>query len=85
LAQGTFYVGQFKGVGKVSLHSIVDTYGSYAFGFLHTSKVPEAAVAALHNDARPFYAERGIVVAAVLTDNAHGQRARVLRNRHPSL
>jgi len=69
LAQDTFYVGQFKGVGKVYLHSIVDTYGSYAFGFLHTSKVPEAAVAALHNDALPFYQERGIPVAAVLTDN----------------
>lgn len=69
LAQDTFYVGTFKGVGKVYLHSIVDTYGSYAFGFLHTSKVPEAAVAVLHNDALPFYAERGIPVVAVLTDN----------------
>jgi transposase InsO family protein len=69
LAQDTFFVGIFKGVGKVYLHSIVDTYGSYAFGFLHTSKVPEAAVAALHNDALPFYQERGIAVAAVLTDN----------------
>lgn len=69
LAQDTFFVGTFKGVGKVYLHSIVDTYGSYAFGFLHTSKVPEAAVAALHNDALPFYQARGIPVAAVLTDN----------------
>lgn len=79
LAQDTFVVGAFKGRGKVSLHSIVDTCGSYAFGFLHTSKVPEAAVAALHNDAPPFYHERGIPVrdipvrdipvTAVLTDN----------------
>src|SRR5437588_5944955 len=37
LAQDTFFVGSFKGVGKVYLHTIVDTYGSYAFGFLHTS------------------------------------------------
>jgi len=29
---------------------VVDTYGSYAFGFLHVSKQPEAAVAVLHND-----------------------------------
>jgi hypothetical protein len=27
---------------------VVDTYGSYAFGFLHVSKQPEAAVAVLH-------------------------------------
>ena len=69
LAQDTFFVGHFKGVGKVYLHTVVDTYGSYAFGFLHTSKVPEAAVAVLHNDALPFYAERSLRVGAVLTDN----------------
>jgi transposase InsO family protein len=69
LAADTFFVGSFKGVGKVYLHTVVDTYGSYAFGFLHTSKVPEAAVSTLHNDALPFYAERAIPVAALLTDN----------------
>lgn len=69
LAQDTFYVGQLKGVGKVYLHAVVDTYGSYAFGFLHTSKRPEAAVAVLHNDVLPFYQQKEIPVAAVLTDN----------------
>ena len=69
LCQDTFYVGQLKGVGKVYLHSLVDTYGSVAFGFLHTGKQPEAAVALLHNDALPFYQERDIPVAKVLTDN----------------
>src|SRR5579884_4086893 len=69
LSQDTFFVGHFKGVGKVYLHTVVDTYGSYAFGFLHTSKVPEAAVAVLHNDVLPFYQERGIPVEKVLTDN----------------
>lgn len=69
LAADTFQVGTFNGIGKVYLHSVVDTYGSYAFGFLHTSKLPAAAVAVLHNDALPFYAERGLAVGAVLTDN----------------
>jgi transposase InsO family protein len=69
LAQDTFFVGVLKGVGKVYLHVVVDTYGSHAFGFLHTSKQPAAAVAVLHNEALPFYAERGIPVGAVLTDN----------------
>ncbi len=69
LAADTFFVGAFKGVGKVYLHTVVDTYGSYAFGFLHISKVPEAAVSTLHNDALPFYAERAIPVSALLTDN----------------
>ena len=69
LSADTFFVGTLKGVGKVYLHAVVDTYGSYAFGFLHVSKQPEAAVAVLHNDVLPFYRERGLAVKAVLTDN----------------
>jgi transposase InsO family protein len=69
LCQDTFFVGSLKGVGKVYLHAVVDTFGSYAFGFLHVSKQPEAAVAVLHNDALPFYAKLGLKVGAVLTDN----------------
>jgi len=69
LSQDTFYVGVLKGVGRVYLHAVVDTFGSYAFGFLHTSKQPEAAVAVLHNDALPFYQERDLPVKAVITDN----------------
>ena len=45
LSADTFFVGSLKGVGKVYLHAVVDTFGSYAFGFLHVSKQPEAAVA----------------------------------------
>jgi len=69
LSQDTFFVGHLKGIGKVYLHTIVDTFGSYAFGFLHAGKQPEAAVAALHNEALPFYREHNLTVSAVLTDN----------------
>lgn len=69
LSQDTFFVGTLKGVGKVYLHTVVDTYGSYAFGFLHTSKQPEAAVAVLHNDVLPFYQDQDIQVEKILTDN----------------
>jgi transposase InsO family protein len=69
LSQDTFYVGVLKGVGRVYLHAVVDTFGSYAFGFLYTSKQPEAAVAVLYNDALPFYQQKEIPVKAVLTDN----------------
>ena len=60
---------RLKGVGKVYLHAVVDTYGSYAFGFLHVSKQPEAAVAVLHNEVLPFYHRLDLPVNAVLTDN----------------
>ena len=69
LSADTFFVGSLKGVGKVYLHAVVDTYGSYAFGFLHVSKQPEAAVAVLHNDVLPFYRNLDLPVGAILTDN----------------
>jgi transposase InsO family protein len=69
LSADTFMVGTLKGLGRVYLHAVVDTFGSYAFGFLHVSKQPEAAVAVLHNDVLPFYAELDLPVKAVLTDN----------------
>ncbi len=69
LSQDTFLVGTLKGVGKVYLQAVVDTYGSYAFGYLHTGKVPEHAVAVLYNDVLPTYEEWHLPVKAVLTDN----------------
>ncbi len=80
LSQDTFYVGRLKGVGRVYLHTVVDTFGSYAFGFLHTSKQPEAAVAVVHNDVLPFYQERAIAVTTILTDNG---REFCGTDRHP--
>jgi transposase InsO family protein len=69
LSQDVFFVGHFKGVGKVYAHTLVDTYGSLGFAFLHTSKQPEAAVSLLHNDVLPFYQKHKVPVKAVLTDN----------------
>lgn len=69
LCQDTKTVGAISGIGRVYLHAVVDAYGSYAFGFLYTSKVPEAAVAVLHNEVLPRYRKWGLDVEAVLTDN----------------
>ena len=80
LAQDTFYVGNFKGTGRVYMQAVVDTFGSYAFAFLHTTKLPECAVSVLINDAVPFYQDRGIKVNAVLTDNG---REYCGRETHP--
>jgi len=80
LSQDTFLVGNLKGIGKVYLHTVVDTYSSHAFGFLHVSKQPEAAAAVLHNDVLPFYRDVGLPVQAILTDNG---REFVGREDHP--
>jgi transposase InsO family protein len=69
LAQDTIYIGYLDDIGKVYLQSVVDTYGNYAFGFLHTGKIPDCAVAILHNTVLPFYQEHNLPVKAILTDN----------------
>jgi transposase InsO family protein len=69
LCQDTYYVGHLKGIGKLYMQSVVDSFGSYAFAFLHVTKLPECAAAVLHNDVLPFYRAKGLPVITVLTDN----------------
>jgi len=69
LAQDTFFVGHLKGVGKVWLQAVVDTFGSWGFAYLHTGKLPEHAVAVLHNEVLPRYEAWGLEVKSILTDN----------------
>jgi transposase InsO family protein len=68
LCQDTSSVGKWDG-GLLRLHAVVDTFSSYGFAFLYPSKQPEAAVAVLHNDVLPLYAEQQLGVQAILTDN----------------
>lgn len=65
----TFYVGLFKGVGKVYLFTAVDTFGSYAFGTLATERTARRAAELLYGQAVPFYQAHGLELVAVLTDN----------------
>ena len=69
LSQDTFLVGVIKGVGRVYLQAAVDTYGSYAFGKLYTSKLPETAVDLLYDKVLPFYEGHDLKVEHILTDN----------------
>ena len=76
LCQDTFYVGRLKGVGRIYLQAVVDTFGSFAFGKLYTSKRPETAVDMVYDRVLPFYAEQGIPVEAILTDNGTEYKGR---------
>ncbi len=59
LSADTFFVGSLKGVGKVYLHAVVDTYGSYAFGFLHDPCRSQAQLHRRHRRAvRPVHPAR---------------------------
>ena len=76
LCQDTFYVGRIKGVGRVYLQAVVDTYGSFAFGKLYTSKKQETAADILYDKVLPFYTEKKIKVENILTDNGTEYKGR---------
>ena len=69
ISQDTFYVGNFKGIGRVYMHTAVDTHGSYAFACLATDKMAQRAAELLWGQIVPFYEEHGIEIGAMLTDN----------------
>jgi transposase InsO family protein len=69
LCQDTFMIGTLKGIGRVYLQAVVDTYSSYAFGKLYTSKLPETAVEVLYDRVLPFYEFQDLTVEHILTDN----------------
>ena len=76
LCQDTFYVGRLKGVGRIYLQAVVDTYGSLAFGKLYTSKRQATAADVLYDCVLPFYESHGLPVQAVLTDNGTEYKGR---------
>ena len=67
--QDTFYWGTLKGVGKVYVQVVVDTFCSLAFAKVYTSKMPITACDLLYDRVLPFYEALGVEVGSVLTDN----------------
>ena len=81
VAVDTFYVGTLKGVGKVYLQSVLDTFSRMAWGHLYTSKLPVTAVHVLNNRVLPFFEEHGVKVKTLLSDNGREFCGRP--DRHP--
>lgn len=69
LAQDAVFLGYLHQLGKVYMQAVVDTCSNYAFGFLHTGKTPDCAVAVLYNDVLPFFKARKLPVRAIVTNN----------------
>jgi len=67
-SQDTFYVGTFKGVGRVYQQTFVDTYAKVAFAKLYTTKTPITAADLLNDRVLPFYQENGLPLLRMLTD-----------------
>ena len=67
-SQDTFYVGTFKGVGRVYQQTYVDTYAKVAHCKLYTTKTPITAADLLNDRVLPFYGEQALPVLRILTD-----------------
>lgn len=67
-SQDTFYVGTFKGVGRVYQQTYVDTYAKVAHCKLYTTKTPITAADLLNDRVLPFYASHELPVLRILTD-----------------
>ncbi len=67
-SQDTFYVGTFKGVGRVYQQTYIDTYAKVAHCKLYTTKTPITAADLLNDRVLPFYASQDLPVLRILTD-----------------
>lgn len=67
-SQDSFYVGHFKGIGRVYQQTYVDTYSKVAHCKLYTSKTPITAADLLNDRVLPFYEAQALPVLRILTD-----------------
>jgi len=67
-SQDTFYVGTFKGVGRVYQQTFVDTYSKVAFAKLYTTKTPLTAADLLNDKVLPFFEAQQLPMLRILTD-----------------
>ena len=67
-SQDTYYVGTFKGIGRVYQQTYVDTYSKIAQAKLYTTKTPITAADMLNDRVLPFYEEQQLPVLRILTD-----------------
>ena len=74
LCQDTFYVGRLKGVGKVYLHAIVDSYSSYRFVAEPIVRLPAHLEAARGRRCRAT--QRGAAVLREAPDRGRGRADR---------
>lgn len=67
-SQDTFYVGTFKGVGRIYQQAFVDTYSRVAFAKLYTTKTPITAADMLNDQVLPFFEQHELPMLRILTD-----------------
>ncbi len=67
LCQDEFPLNVYGNIGKVYLHTVVDTFCSYAFAFLHANEPAFNALSLVRNRVLPFYLMIGLDVSEIRT------------------
>lgn len=67
-SQDTYYVGTFKGIGRVYQQTFVDTYSRVAFAKLYTEKTAITAADMLNSTVLPWCDGQQVPVLRILTD-----------------
>ena len=83
-AQDTFFVGTFKGVGRVYQvyqQTFIDTYSKVTFAKLYEEKTALTAADLLNDRVLPFFESHGVPLLRILTDR--GSEFGGDRTRHP--
>jgi transposase InsO family protein len=76
-SQDTYYVGYFKGVGKVYSQVYIDTYSRVADAKLYEDKTALTAADILNDRVLPWYEEEGIPILRVLTDRGTEYKGKI--------
>lgn len=67
-SQDTYYVGSFKGIGRVYQQTFIDTYSRVSFAKIYTEKTAIAAADLLNDRVLPWFDQHGVSLLRILTD-----------------
>ena len=67
-SQDTYYVGTFKGIGRVYQQTFIDTYSRVAFAKLYTEKTAITAADMLNDVVVPWFETKNVPLLRILTD-----------------
>ena len=75
--QDTYYVGTFKGIGKVYTQVFIDSYSRVANAKLYTDKTALTAADLLNDRILPFYQDHNIPILRILTDRGREYKGKI--------
>jgi hypothetical protein len=67
-SQDTYYVGNFKGIGRVYQQTFIDTYSRVSFAKVYAEKTAVTAADLLNDRVLPWFEKQEVLLLRILTD-----------------